>query len=145
MMGSKMIKLATWNVNSLKVRLEQVIDWLKMSNADILALQETKITDDQFPANVFEEQGFHVSYSGQKTYNGVAVVSRYPLSEVITDIPGFDDPQRRVLAVTVEGLRLINLYVPNGAEVGSEKYLYKLVWLAEVRRYIEAQLKQYPH
>ena len=120
-----MIKLATWNVNSLKVRLDQVLDWLALNDIDILALQETKLTDDQFPKNVFEERGLHVIYSGQKTYNGVAVVSRHPLSDVIMDIPSLEDPQRRILAVTVAGLRLLNLYVPNGSEVGSEKYQYK--------------------
>lgn len=140
-----MIKLATWNVNSLKVRLDQVMDWLKTHDVDILALQETKLTDDQFPVKVFEDSGFHVSFSGQKTYNGVAIVSRSPLTDISAGIPGFDDPQRRVLAATVAELRLINLYVPNGAEVSSEKYQYKLSWLAEVRRYIETQLKIYPN
>src|SRR3990167_6226065 len=135
-----MIKLATWNVNSLEVRLEQVMNWLKTNHVDILALQETKVPDDQFPVNVFQENGFHVSYSGQKTYNGVAVVTRDPQSEISVGIPCFDDPQRRVLGVTVAGIRLINLYVPNGSEVGSEKYQYKLSWLTEICRYIEAQL-----
>lgn len=140
-----MIKLATWNVNSLKVRLEQVLDWIQVNDVDILALQETKLTDDQFPLEVFAERGLHVTYSGQKSYNGVAIVSRYPLGERCTDLTYFADPQRRILAVTVAGLRLLNLYVPNGAEVGSEKYQYKLAWLAAVHQYIEEQLKIYPN
>lgn len=140
-----MIKLATWNVNSLKVRLEQVMAWLETSDVGILALQETKLTDEQFPLRVFEERGFYVAYSGQKTYNGVAIVSRYPLTDISAGVPCFDDPQRRVLVVTVAGLRLINLYVPNGSEVGSEKYQYKLAWLTEVRRYIESELKSHPN
>ena len=139
-----MIKLATWNVNSLKVRLNQVLEWIQLNDVDILALQETKTTDDQFPAKVFADRGLHVAYSGQKTYNGVAVVSRYPLTEVSTDIPFLDDPQRRILGVTVAGIRLLNLYVPNGSEVDSEKYHYKLSWLAGIQQYIEEQLKNFP-
>ena len=138
-----MIKLASWNVNSLKVRLEQVLAWLHANEVDILALQETKLTDEQFPVKVFEECGLHVAYAGQKTYNGVAIVSRYPLSEINVDVAYLDDPQRRILAVTVAGLRVLNLYVPNGSEVGSEKYHYKLAWLAAIERYIADQLKSY--
>ena len=139
-----MIKLATWNVNSLKVRLDQVLDWIQLNEVDILALQETKTTDDQFPAQVFTDLGLHVAYSGQKTYNGVAVVSRYPLMDVTTDIAFLDDPQRRILGVTVAGFRLLNLYVPNGSEVDSEKYQYKLSWLAGVQQYVAEQLKNFP-
>lgn len=139
-----MLKLATWNVNSLKVRLEQVVDWLNKTEVDVLALQETKVTDEQFPLAVFEDNGFQVSFSGQKTYNGVAIISRLPLTDVKVGITSFDDPQRRVLAVTVAGLRLINLYVPNGSEVGSDKYQYKLNWLAAIEADLAQQLKQYP-
>jgi len=142
--GYKMIKLATWNVNSLKVRLEQVLVWFQSNGIDILALQETKLTDEQFPEASFTSLGLHVCYAGQKTYNGVAIISRYPLSDIETDIPGFEDPQRRVLAVTVAGFRLVNLYVPNGSEVGSDKYNYKLTWLAHIRNYLSEQLQQYP-
>ena len=139
-----MIKLASWNVNSLKVRLPQVIAWLKASEVDVLALQETKLTDDFFPENVFNELGYHVVFSGQKTYNGVAIISRFPMADVITDIPGLDDVQRRILAVTISDWRLINLYVPNGSEVGSEKFNYKLSWLEQVKLYLQEQIKQFP-
>lgn len=139
-----MLKLATWNVNSLKIRLEQVLAWLESSQMDVLAVQETKLTDENFPVFALTKKGYHVVYSGQKTYNGVAVISRYPLSEIITDIPNLADPQRRILAVTVAGIRFINLYVPNGSEVGSEKYQYKLNWLQKVTLFIQQQLSIYP-
>ena len=139
-----MLKLASWNVNSLKVRLEQVLMWLDSSNADILALQETKVVDAQFPAERFKEHGFHVVFSGQKTYNGVALISRYPIDEMQVDIPDLNDPQRRILAATIAGTRVINLYVPNGSELGSDKYEYKLMWLATVKTWIKDQLKAYP-
>ncbi|MGL6030000.1 MAG: exodeoxyribonuclease III [Legionella sp.] len=139
-----MIKLASWNVNSLKVRLEQVLSWMAESGTDILALQETKLIDENFPASAFIEQGYHIVFAGQKTYNGVAVISKEPITEVITDIPDLDDPQRRILAVTVAGIRLINLYVPNGSSVTSDKYQYKLHWLQQVTRFIQLQLSVYP-
>ena len=139
-----MFKLASWNVNSLKVRLEQVLAWLDSSEVDILALQEIKMTDDQFPVEAFTSRGFHVVFSGQKTYNGVAIISRQPISDVVTDIPNLNDPQRRILAATIGDVRLINLYVPNGAAVGSDKYDYKLTWLPHVTEFIQQQLIQYP-
>ena len=139
-----MLKLASWNVNSLKVRLDQVLAWLDSSGTDILALQEIKMTDDQFPVEAFTNRGFHVVFSGQKTYNGVAIISRQPIHDVMTDIPHLDDPQRRILAATIGDLRLINLYVPNGAEVGSDKYEYKLTWLPRVTDFIQQQLTQFP-
>jgi exodeoxyribonuclease-3 len=135
------MKIATWNVNSLKVRLPQVLDWLATSQADILCLQETKLTDENFPAADIEAAGYRVVYAGQKTYNGVAIISKRPADEVLTDIPGLDDPQRRILAATIEGVRVLNLYVVNGQEVGSEKYAWKLDWLARVTDYIQEQLK----
>jgi exodeoxyribonuclease III len=138
-------KLASWNVNSLKVRIEHVVHWLKTNQIDVLALQETKLIDEHFPEDLLRELGYHVVFSGQKTYNGVAVLSRHPLSDVLTDIPGFSDPQRRILASTVAGVRLINLYVPNGSTVDSDKYHYKLNWLEHVTLFIEEQLKQYKH
>lgn len=139
-----MFKLASWNVNSLKIRLEQVLAWMESSQIDVLALQETKLVDENFPANAFIEKGYHIVFSGQKTYNGVAVISRYPISEVLTDIHDLDDPQRRILAVTVAGIRLINLYVPNGSELTSDKYQYKLNWLQKVTAFIKHQLSIYP-
>lgn len=139
-----MLKLASWNVNSLKVRLPQVLEWFDSSQMDVLALQETKVTDENFPLDAFVEKGYHVVYSGQKTYNGVAVVSRLPMDEAIMDIPNLQDPQRRILAVTVANFRLINLYVPNGSELTSDKYLYKLDWLQKVKDFIQNQLSIYP-
>src|SRR5665647_1644859 len=117
-----MLKLASWNVNSLKVRLDQVLAWIETSGVDVLALQETKVIDECFPVEAFTERGYSVVFSGQKTYNGVAIVSRMPLEDVVMDIPEWQDPQRRILAASVAGVRLINLYVPNGFAPGSDKY-----------------------
>ena len=138
-----MLKLASWNVNSLKIRLDQVLEWLESSQVDMLALQETKLTDENFPVEAFEARGLHIAYSGQKTYNGVAVISKSPIEDVVMDVPELVDPQRRVLAATVAGVRLINLYVPNGSLVDSDKYQYKLMWLEKITRFIKQQLKDY--
>ena len=138
-----MFKIASWNVNSLSVRLEQVLAWLKTTNTDIFALQETKMTDDRFPLDIFEEAGFYVCFSGQKTYNGVAIISRHPLKDVSYGIPGFDDDQRRVIAATIGDVRVVNVYVPNGAAVGTDKYLYKLNWLSALKIYLQKELKDY--
>lgn len=138
-----MFKIATWNVNSLKIRLEQVIQWLETSQADLLAIQETKVSDDHFPLSAFTERGYQVAYSGQKTYNGVAVISKQPITEPLTDIPNLDDPQRRLLISTIAGIRVVNLYVPNGSEVSSDKYVYKLDWLKKVGEFIRQQLSLY--
>ncbi len=135
------MKIASWNVNSLNVRLPQVLQWLESARPDVLALQETKLTDDKFPAAEIEAAGYRVVFSGQKTYNGVALLSKSPMSEVIADIPGLDDPQRRILGATIDGVRVLNLYVVNGQEVGSEKFEYKLEWLEQVRKYIAQDLK----
>jgi exodeoxyribonuclease-3 len=124
--------------------LEQVLEWLESSQIDVLAMQETKLIDENFPAAEFIDRGYHVVFAGQKTYNGVAVVSRHPITEVMTDISGLDDPQRRILAVTVAGIRLIDLYVPNGAELTSDKYQYKLDWLQKVTAFIQQQMSIYP-
>lgn len=137
------MKIATWNVNSLKVRLPHVLDWLAGSQADILCLQETKLTDENFPAEDIEAAGYRVVYSGQKTYNGVAIISKQEATGVITDVPGLDDPQRRILGATIGGIRVLNLYVVNGQEVGSEKYAHKLHWLDRVTDYIESQLQEH--
>lgn len=138
------MKIATWNVNSLKVRLGHVLDWLAAEAPDVLALQETKTKDADFPAEAFRDAGFEVSFSGQPTYNGVALIARRPISDVITDIQGLDDPQRRVLAATVDGVRICNLYVPNGQSVESDKYQYKLRWLEALRQHVAAELAQHP-
>jgi exodeoxyribonuclease-3 len=135
------VRVATWNVNSLKVRLPQVLDWLAANAPDVLCLQETKLTDDNFPAAEIEAAGYRVVHAGEKTYNGVAVLGRQPLTDVVTDPPGLDDAQRRVLAVSSNGLRILNLYVVNGREVGSDKYDWKLEWLSRMGRYIDSQLR----
>lgn len=134
------MKLASWNVNSLKVRLPQVLEWLETAQPDLLGLQETKLPDEGFPVEAIRDAGYEVAYSGQKAYNGVAVLSRWQLTDVLTDIPALDDHQRRVLAVTAVGLRFINLYVPNGQAVGSAKYAYKLGWLAHLRNWLAEEM-----
>ena len=139
------MKIATWNVNSLRVRLEHVTDWLKQAEPDVLGLQETKVTDDLFPADTFEDLGYHVAYSGQPTYNGVAMVSRLPPVDVVVDLEGFDDPARRVLCATYGDVRVLNLYVPNGQSVGSEKYDYKLAWLAALDAHLRHDLQRHKH
>ena len=113
------MRIATWNVNSLRVRLPQVLEWLTRAPVEVLALQETKLTDAEFPASELAALGYQVAYSGQKTYNGVALLSRSPLTAVATGIPGFEDPARRVLAASTAGVRVINVYVPNGQAVDS--------------------------
>jgi len=135
--------IATWNVNSLRVRLPHVIEWLKSNNIDILAIQETKVPDTDFPIDAINQAGYQVVFSGQKTYNGVAVLSRNPIKDATTDILDFADPQRRILAVTTNDLRIINLYVPNGQNLFSDKYQYKLDWLKKTQQFIAQQLINY--
>jgi len=139
-----MTRIATWNVNSLRVRLPQVLDWCSTACPDILALQEIKLSDDQFPLDDIEAAGYRAVYAGQKTYNGVAILSRTPADDIITDLPGYEDPQRRLLAATINGLRIVNVYVPNGQAVDTDKYRYKLDWLSQLRDFISQQLQQYP-
>ena len=139
-----MTKIATWNVNSLKVRLGHVLDWLAAERPDVLALQETKTVDENFPAREIEAAGYRAAFSGQKTYNGVAILSLAEGEEIATDLPELDDPQRRILASTIEGIRVLNVYVPNGKEVGSDKYAYKLDWLQKLRGYVAAELSRHP-
>lgn len=138
------MKIASWNVNSLRVRLPQVLDWLQDNPVDVLALQETKLVDEDFPVEDIRQAGYHVEYSGQKTYNGVAILTRRPCSGVCKEIEALQDPQRRILAVTVDEVRVLNLYVVNGSEVGSEKYAYKLAWLQKVTAFIREELQRFP-
>jgi exodeoxyribonuclease-3 len=139
------VKVATWNVNSLRVRLPHVLKWLEREQPDLLALQETKIQDDEFPADAFAQIGYTATFSGQSAYNGVAVLSRHSPSEVCVEIGGgYVDEQRRVLGVTVGGFRLWGLYVPNGQSVDSDKYRYKLEWLAALRALLAAELARHP-
>ncbi|MEY4358477.1 MAG: exodeoxyribonuclease [Pseudomonadota bacterium] len=133
------LKIATWNVNSLRVRLPQLAEWVATAQPDVIALQETKLPDADFPLEEVRALGYEVAYAGQRTYNGVAVLSRTPISVVATDIPDFADEQRRVLAVDTAGIRVIDLYVPNGQEPGSEKFAYKMHWLAALQRWLTAQ------
>ena len=138
------MKIASWNVNSLKVRLPDVLDWLDEASPDVLALQETKLTDDKFPVQDIRAAGYQVVYAGQKTYNGVAIVSREVGQDIVYDVPNLDDPDRRILASTFNGVRVLDLYVVNGQKVGSEKYAYKLEWLAKVRDFVAGELKRHP-
>jgi exodeoxyribonuclease-3 len=137
------MKLATWNVNSMKVRLPHVVEWLRNHDPDVLVLQEIKQLNENFPADALEEIGYCSIPNGQKTYNGVAVVSKTRPADPVTELPAFDDPQRRVLATTIDGLRIINLYVPNGSEVGSEKYAYKLEWLGALHDWLADELQRH--
>jgi exodeoxyribonuclease III len=132
--------VATWNVNSLRVRLAQLTLWVGSSPVDVLALQEIKLQDEEFPRVELEALGFQAAWSGQKTYNGVAILARSAITDVVRGIPDFDDPQRRVLAATVGGVRVVNVYVPNGQAVGSEKYAYKLKWFEALHAYVEKEL-----
>ncbi len=136
------MKVASWNVNSVNVRLRHVLNWLEDHNVDILGLQETKIVDDDFPREAFEDAGYHVLTAGQKTYNGVALLSRHAGKEIVRAIPDFDDTEKRVLAATYGDVRVINLYVPNGKRVGSEKYDYKLRWLEALKSFLAEELSK---
>jgi exodeoxyribonuclease-3 len=136
--------LASWNVNSLKVRLPHLLEWLAATGPDVVGLQETKLVDDAFPVDEVQAAGYHAVFSGQKTYNGVAILSREPASDVVRGIPGFPDEQKRVLAATIGNLRFVDLYVPNGKAVGDEKYLYKLDWLHALHGWLKEELAAHP-
>jgi len=138
------MKLASWNVNSLNVRMPHVERWCASAMPDVLALQETKLADEKFPLAAFEAAGYNAAFSGQKTYNGVAILARQPITDVRHGVDGFDDPQRRVLSATVGDVRIVNLYVVNGQSVGSEKFAYKLDWLAKVTAHIEEEMHRNP-
>jgi exodeoxyribonuclease-3 len=138
------MKIATWNVNSLKVRLPQVLQWLADNPIDVLCLQETKLTDDKFPAAALEAAGYQVAFTGQKTYNGVAIVSRHPITDVVKNNPQFADEQQRIVAATVEDIRIVCAYIPNGQSVDSDKYHYKLKWLDALRTWLEREHQAHP-
>ncbi len=137
------MKLATWNVNSLAVRLPQVLDWLAANPVDALVLQETKLTDDKFPHAEIEAAGYAVQWFGQKTYNGVALISRSPAVDVVKNIPGFDDEMARVIAGTVDGVRVIGGYFPNGQAPDSDKFQYKMRWLQALQDWVRAELARH--
>ena len=138
-----MLKIASWTVNSLNVRLPHVMAWVNVAQPDVLALQETKLTDDRFPVQELADEGYSSVFSGQKTYNGVAILSREEAVDPVTDIPDLDDPQRRILSATVGDVRIINLYVVNGSEVGSEKFEYKLHWLDRVTAWLATEIRNF--
>jgi len=138
------MRIASWNVNSLNVRLPHLTRWCAEAKPDVIALQETKLEDAKFPVAALEEAGYHAAFSGQKTYNGVAILSRMPISDVRHGIDGFEDPQRRILSATVGDIRVVNLYVVNGHAVGTEKYAYKLDWLAKVTSYLAEEARRHP-
>jgi exodeoxyribonuclease-3 len=140
--------LATWNVNSLSVRLPQVLDWLAANPVDVLGLQELKLTDDKFPQLEIESAGYHSAAFGQKTYNGVALLSRHPMRDVVRNLPHFADEQARVISATLDTpqgpLRVINAYFVNGQAPGTDKFAYKLRWLAALSQWVREQLQQHP-
>lgn len=145
------MKIATWNVNSVRIRLEQVINWLTENPVDVLCLQETKVIDKDFPTLAFTELGYYPYVSGQKSYNGVALISRQPLVDVTIGfgaiLPGIAsewDTQKRVISGVIEGVRIVNLYVPNGSSIGSDKYEYKLGWLKILKEYLQKLLLTNP-
>ena len=144
------MKLATWNVNSLTVRLPQVLAWLQQptdalaSAPDVLVLQETKTTDDKFPHQAFTDAGYHAEWFGQKTYNGVALLSRTPATDVVRNIPGFADDMARVICATVDGVRVIGAYFPNGQAPDSDKFVYKMRWLQALHDWIRKELTHHP-
>lgn len=138
------MKLATWNVNSLKVRLPQVLDWLAANSIEVLCLQETKQQDADFPQAELSAAGYHSVFAGQKTYNGVAILSREPGEDVQIGIPGFADEQKRVIAASYGGVRVVCVYIPNGQSIDSDKYQYKLGWLQALHDWLKQELLRYP-
>jgi exodeoxyribonuclease III len=138
------MKLAAWNVNSLKVRLPQLLDFLATRNPDVVCLQETKLTDDNFPVAELEAAGYRAVFAGQKTYNGVAIVSRSEPVEVQVGIPNLEDEQKRVIAATVDGVRVVCVYCPNGQSLDSDKYPYKLAWFDALAAWLKQELARFP-
>lgn len=138
------MKLATWNVNSLKVRLPQVLDWLGDNSPDVLCLQETKVQDQNFPLDEITEAGYQSVFVGQKTFNGVALLSKKTGDSVVTEIPDFEDIQKRVIAATYDDVRVICVYIPNGESVESDKYQYKLSWLRALHAWLQEEIVKYP-
>ena len=134
------MKLATWNVNSLNARMGHLLRWLELNPVDILCIQETKLTDDKFPLAEINAAGYQVAFSGQKTYNGVAILSRHPIEDVVRNNPRFEDDQQRIIGATIAGLRVICAYVPNGQSVDSDKYVYKLAWLKALKEWLREEL-----
>lgn len=135
-----LMTVASWNVNSIHARLPVVVDWLVRHQPEVVCLQETKVPDERFPLEAFTQLGYQAAFSGQKSYNGVAIISRLPLVDVEAGFPGEDiTAQKRLIAASIAGVRLLNVYVPNGSEVGSEKFVYKLDWLKRLRELLDAR------
>lgn len=138
------MKIATWNINSLKVRLPQVTNWIAVNQPDVMCLQETKLQDVNFPIDEIAAAGYQSVYVGQKTYNGVALLSKQIGGTVVTAIPGFEDTQKRIIAATYSDIRVVCIYVPNGENIESEKYQYKLKWLNALNQWLREELVVYP-
>jgi exodeoxyribonuclease III len=138
-----MYKVATWNVNSLNVRLPQVLLWLEQHQPDVFVLQELKLPEEKFPFEVFTKQGYYAVCNSQKTYNGVAILSKHPIQDVIKDFPDFVDPQRRVLAATISGIRVVNFYIPNGESTTSLKFDYKCQWLKAASEFLSQERRKH--
>ena len=138
------MKFATWNVNSLNVRLPHVLDWVRNNQPDVLCLQETKQEDSKFPYQALLEAGYESAHIGQKTYNGVAILSRHPIMDIQRNIPNFEDDQQRILAATINGIRVICAYIPNGQAVDSDKYQYKIRWLDALNAWLKTELISHP-
>ena len=138
------MKIAAWNVNSLKVRLPHLLDWLAEAQPDVVCLQELKLEDQNFPRAEIEAAGYHAAFAGQKTYNGVALLAKAPIGEVTVGNPLFADEQKRLISGTVDGIRVVCAYMPNGQEVGCDKYDYKLRWLAALADWLSSELQAYP-
>lgn len=138
------MKIASWNVNSLKVRLPHLLDWLAEAAPEVVCLQELKLEDANFPRAEIEAAGYHVAFSGQKTYNGVALLARSPIEDVVCGNPHFPDEQKRLISGTVDGVRVVGAYMPNGQEVGCDKYDYKLRWLNALAEWLDGELQRHP-
>lgn len=138
------MKIATWNVNSLNVRLQHVLDWLAANQPDVLCLQETKLEDAKFPFDAFTAIGYHAAHAGQKTYNGVAILSKHPLSDVTINLPALADEQKRLIAATINDVRIVCAYMPNGQSLESDKYQYKLGWLTALNDWLRQEMQRHP-
>ena len=139
------MKLATWNVNSLNVRLPHVLDWLATNKPDVLCLQETKLVEDKFPHEALKEIGYNAAHIGQKTYNGVAILSPHIIKNVLNGIPNYADEQKRVISATINDLRIVCAYFPNGQSINCDKYLYKLSWIEALSKWLKIELERYPN
>ncbi|TDM06266.1 MAG: hypothetical protein C4K60_16850 [Ideonella sp. MAG2] len=138
------MQLATWNVNSLGVRLPQLLDWLAANPVDAIVLQETKLTDDKFPQAELQAAGYHAHWFGQKTYNGVALLSKTPATDIVRNLPGLADEQARVITGTVGDVRVIGAYFPNGQAPDSDKFVYKMAWLEAMQQHVAEELRRHP-